>query len=456
MSRVRAVHALMLGVLMAAATQAQQPVPPGMMQGPPLQGPHMQGPHMQGPMMHGPMVGPPPGGPAMGPPPGAPMGMPMFQGPSQAAPAAYNEPVVAGPVEQAGFQGDCGGCGDCFDCGFGPGPGCGACGGIGCGDCCPPHGCPVIFNGEVEASFLYMDVDGTQAAGSLDAPSIPLGAFFVADDAGLDDELTVVPRVWLHAQKCEWGIGGRLWYLGDSESDFTPLNLLNLNIIGNYNMERLHAWTGDAEVTYSWHRSAAHHYGVFGNSSFQLGMGVRHAEYENDSLILANASFTDAIAHSSAVAKTDFEGTGITSGIRGTVFLGGRVSLFWGVRGSVIWGDLTTLSQTAATAIYDVDPAAGAINSAGTESDEELFIGEAQLGIQWEHRLKCVPATAFFRVAGEYQYWDIDSAAFSATDSTVQVDILGGPDAIIAAAESRAEAPRLELYGLSIATGFTW
>ena len=109
--------------------------------------------------------------------------------------------------------------------------GCGACGGLGC-ECCPPPGCPVIFNHEVEASFLFMDIDGTRAAGSFDAPALPVGAIFSSADADLDDDITVVPRVWLHAQKCEWGVGGRLWYLSDSESNFTPLNLLNLNIIG--------------------------------------------------------------------------------------------------------------------------------------------------------------------------------------------------------------------------------
>ena len=76
MFRVRAGYALMLGVLLAAVAQAQQPMP-GMMPGGMLQ---------QGPMMQGPMMLPPVGGPI-----GPAMGAPMLQGPSMVAPASYQQ-----------------------------------------------------------------------------------------------------------------------------------------------------------------------------------------------------------------------------------------------------------------------------------------------------------------------------------------------------------------------------
>lgn len=437
MFRVRAVHALYLGVLMAAVGQAQQPMPPGMTPGPMLMAP------AGGPMMDG------PAGPMMGPPMVAPA---MFQddgyGPGAVQPASCFGGGCGGDC--MGGCGDCmGGCGDCMG-------GCGDFMGGGCGGCCPPPGCPVVFNGEVESSFLFLNIDGTEALGSFDAPALPVGAVFVSNDAELENELTVIPRVWLHAQKCEWGVGARLWYLSESSARLTPLNLLALNIIGDYTMERVEALNGDVELTYSWHRASSQNYGLFRNSSIQIGVGGRYTEFQNDSLILANAALGDAIAHASSVARSEFDGTGITSGARGTVLLRRNVSLFWSARGSFIWGDLTTQSQSAATALAEPDVAAGQINSAGTISNEELFIGEAQVGIEWEHNLQCVPATCFFRVAGEYQYWDVNSAAISTTDATADIVILPAGDAVSAYAESTAEAPRVEMYGVSIAAGLTW
>ena len=444
MFRVRAIYALMLGVLFAAAAQAQQP--PGM-QGPMLMPPPGIGGPMGGPMLGGPM-----GPPAMFAPVGpGPVALPS------ASPAAQFDPAV----QQAGFIG--GGCGDC--CG-----GCGDCCGGGCGhfpmrngagqlECaggcmggeigCGCHGpSPIVFTHEVEASFLYMDIAGTATAGQLDAPAVPVAALYLSQDADLDSQLTGIPRIWLHAQKCCWGIGARYWTLGESESLFTPLNLLNLNIVGNYSMERIHAETGDLVVTYSFHPGHI--------ASFQFDAGLRYAEYENESLHLANAAFTDAVAHSSGVALTAFDGTGVTAGVRGTIAIHHQVSFFWGVRGAVVFGDMTTSAQTAATAIYGVDPAAGAIDAAGTLSDEELYIGEVQLGVQWEHQLQCIPATAFFRVAGEYQHWEIDSLARSEADSIVQVDVLPANDVIVASSQARANAPYVDMYGISISAGLSW
>ena len=200
-------------------------------------------------------------------------------------------------------------------------------------------------------------------------------------------------------------------------------------------------------------RSFAFHAGNI--ASFQFDAGLRYAESENESLHLANAAFTDAIAHSSGVALTAFDGTGVTAGVRGTICLHHHVSFFWGVRGAVVFGDMTTSAQTAATAIYGVDPAAGAIDAAGTLSDEELYIGEVQLVVQWEHQLQCIPAVAFFRVAGEYQHWEIDSLAFSQADSAVQVDILPA-DTLISSSQARAEAPYVDMYGISITAGLSW
>lgn len=457
MFRVRAVSVLTLGLLIAASTQAQQP-----------------GPYMNGPMPM-PAFGP---GPQMMPPQSAPYGMaPQGFDPAYAqamydasmgapygvAPMQYPgdvpQPIIAGDPS---LGGDCGcGCeGPCMgDCGCSQKGGCfqkGGCHG-GCMPCCepcPPPCCPIVCSVEVEATFLMMDLSGTQVAGQLDAPAIPVGALFLSSDADLEDEITHSPRLYFNCQKCEWGLGVRVWNLDDSASNYTPLNLLNLNIIGNYSLERIEACYADTELTYSLSHGSCH-YGLLKNSSLQLAVGLRYAEYENESLMIANGSFGDAIAHSSGIAQVRYDGTGITSGIRGTFGLKHHTALYWGLRGSYLWGDMTTLAQTAATAIYEVDPAAGAINSAGTSTDEELFIGEATLGLQWQHQLRCIPACAFFRVAAEYQLWDINSDAFSYAESVVEVDVLPA-DSIISSAQALAGSPKVDLFGLTVATGFTW
>ena len=169
------------------------------------------------------------------------------------------------------------------------------------------------------------------------------------------------------------------------------------------------------------------------------------------------ARLGSAVASTTAAAKTEFDGVGFTTGIRGTKHLWKHVSLYGSVRHSVVFGDMDLLAQASATAVDEgAGVAAAAVNSGGANSDEELMITEFQLGLQWQHKLKCYPACCFFRVAGEYQFWDLDSQAFVTANAPVQIDVLPGPEATIAEGEARAVAPSFDLFGLSIAAGLTW
>ena len=451
MFKVQAVYALMLGVLLAAVVQAQQTMPPGMIQGPMMlpptggpamggpAGPAFGGPAMGGPMMGGPMQGGPmPSGPMMG----GPMQQPMV------APVNFESDFG---VQQAGFSG--GGCGPgCFDggCGMGCGGcghGCGLCDGMGCGVCCPPPGCPVIFNGEVEATFLVPDLDGNLATGGFASPTVPALALFSSLDAELDEgEVLPSPRIWLHAQKCEWGIGARLWYLDGASHDLTPFNLLALNIFGDMAQERLYLLNADVEATYSWHTCHG--------AGFQWGVGLRYVDMQHSALAFGSAVLDDVIATTNAVAISEYEGYGVTTGVRGTIPVYHNVNIFWNLRGTYSQGDLMARVQTAATAVGDGD-AAAATTSAGAITDDDLLIGEAQLGVQWEHALACLPARAFCRFAFEYQHWEFDNGVLAT--STAQADVATVPGTIATAnATAAARDPRLDLYGLSIAAGLTW
>lgn len=436
MFRVHALSVLTFGLLIAASAQAQPPGPPPMFQ------------------PNGPMPG------MMGP---GPMQGGMFGGPAPVAQAGFDSPGYGygpGPVQQAGFLGGAcqkGGC--CGDCGGG----CGSCGGgCGCGPscidgCCPPPGHPCVFNAEVEASILFMNLDGNTTQGSMASPNVPVFATFSSADPNLDDDVTLTPRIWLHCQKGCWGVGTRIWYLSDWRSEFTPLNLLQLNIIGDYSTENVRAWNSDLELTYSFHKDSCHHCPHLGGFGVQFGVGVRYANFENQAVSLGAARLDDAIVNTTAVAATEFDGVGITGGIRGTKCLWHNVSLYVNARYSHLFGDVLARSQASASAVNGIDAAAD-VFSAGARSDEELLIGEFQVGLQWEHELRCIPANCFFRVAGEYQYWDLRSDIFAQSNAQVQIDVLpAGPGQVaIATSESSAIAPQLDLFGLSIAAGLTW
>ncbi len=81
-----------------------------------------------------------------------------------------------------------------------------------------------------------------------------------------------------------------------------------------------------------------------------------------------------------------------------------------------------------------------------------MFIGEFQLGLQRDFPLKCVPATAFFRAAFEYQYWDAENNAGSATAIPAQ-GVVGGSTVDSTATASNI---RMDLTGIAVSTGFYW
>ena len=77
------------------------------------------------------------------------------------------------------------------------------------------------------------------------------------------------------------------------------------------------------------------------------------------------------------------------------------------------------------------------MNGASTYVDDNLFIGEIQLGLEWDYALRCLPANAFFRAALEYQRWT-GGQGYSAANSFAGVAIDDGINPITQV----AEAPR--------------
>ena len=79
------------------------------------------------------------------------------------------------------------------------------------------------------------------------------------------------------------------------------------------------------------------------------------------------------------------------------------------------------------------------------------FIGELQLGSQYNHALQYVPVTAFFRIAGEYQYWHVnyDGNSFSASGAAPA----GNTSVSSSAGTSNSD---LGMLGMTVAAGFMW
>jgi len=157
-----------------------------------------------------------------------------------------------------------------------------------------------------------------------------------------------------------------------------------------------------------------------------------------------------------ARSNTSAHGTGITGAWQGRrpFFCHSCLHLFYGVRGSVVWGPVTNSVETD-TIEVTAGATAGSYNGAVTRVDDSLFILESQLGLQVDYRVFCFPGDAFFRVAGEYQYWAADGGSTVAT-SFAGFGNPAAPPFSQGQAFAESDGIDVNLIGLSIATGFMW
>ena len=180
---------------------------------------------------------------------------------------------------------------------------------------------------------------------------------------------------------------------------------------------------------------------------------MRYASFENRSSASAAGFFEGGfdLATAAAASGTSFHGTGLTFALAGRRQLGcSNLHLFASGRGSVLWGDAEVWANAESSAISF--PSAAAVEAAGAyaSGSTEAWIGEFQVGVQWEYALECLPAVAFFRTAFEYQYWNIQGNGFAGAESLAIANLSGG------FAEATSGASNVHLYGLSVGTGLTW
>lgn len=298
---------------------------------------------------------------------------------------------------------------------------------------------PPIWIGGVEATFLAPIISGkTVETAILDVGSA--NGVEVIDNLGIE-KMTFAPRFWLGINNDGWGLVGRFWYLNDTQyaGETVPFGPDEFAFRGQ---NRLKLYTIDLEMTRSfrWY-----------DAMLEASFGARHASVEYRSSLDESASYGTTVATAESTSYRRFDGTGITFSLNGRHPLWRNSSLhwIWNARGSTIFGS-AGYNVSANNRLLDTNGWVTADLSQQATFNDTLFIAELQTGIQWELSLQTVPATAFFRVLCEYQYW----GGVNDVDLGIQNVTVGSTAAIGSAAYARGI--NLDLIGVSFAAGFTW
>ncbi len=327
------------------------------------------------------------------------------------------------------------------------------------GSCCPPPR-PLFWTSGIEATFLRPDLNEGYANFSVfEASNNRFDEFNTATNDV--DDFYMSPRIWFGVQGCLWGANLRYWHLRANEGSFDPTLGSNGDWdgpncgtpdFGYTSCNDLEAYTIDLEIT---RRVCLY------DCWMQFSAGVRHAELETDASLNATALADDSVLFGFAGSHRDTRGTGIVLGWYGRkpVFPCSCVHWFYNFHWSALWGPTDTAAETGVlVSLTSTDPdavgAAGSVNGASTRANDNLFIGEVQLGLEWDYALRCMPANAFCRAALEYQRWS-GGRGFSGANSFAGVEI-DGDTTTLGNALAIADAPDLDLIGLAISTGLTW
>jgi hypothetical protein len=315
-----------------------------------------------------------------------------------------------------------------------------------CGACCDQGGCRkcnTFLIGGSEATFLWPDFHRSSNNYTyVNALGVPPTATFASDATSIDHNLLIGPRVWLGVQGCKWGMIGRYWNLADTASSVSPP-------VPGYGVTQLgatdsfRAYYADLEATRSF---------CLGGWSTTGSFGVRYAALDlNNTLSSSVFSVLGEYAGASSSSRLGFDGTGLTMGLWGSkqIHPCSCWNWFFSGRASILWGNSSSYAMTQATT-SDILGAATSVDAAYAKGGGDLFIGELQYGIQWERQLKCIPSRAFFRIAGEYQYWDASNATRAGAFSGAVTPI----STAFAVAESNSVL--FDLVGFTIGAGLTY
>jgi hypothetical protein len=303
-----------------------------------------------------------------------------------------------------------------------------------CDSCCGWH---TVFG--VEAVYLNPDVN-----------SRPLlfddgGDIFVGSDI-VDLDFTGSPRIWLGAENCcGHGFRVRYWDFDSCNNASEVLffddptdtyykkdwDLIDLPVIINARAD-LDVYAVDLEYT---HRFCCH----CGEGLFFIG--ARHGALEYSESLEVVSVPQDVVGV--LASERRFDGTGVTLGLEGTRGLPNHCdwSIVWGARGSVLYGNDKGLVASVVT-----EDVATGVQLAIFEDNTEMYVLEAQAGVQWARRIECMCVNAFARVVFEYQNWQAEEDV-----AIIEEQFVNGPAALVT-----SRSLDVDFYGVAASAGFTW
>jgi hypothetical protein len=307
---------------------------------------------------------------------------------------------------------------------------------------------------DVDAAFLapvQHQNFGSVAIGTANATFTGLSTVTTESDVLNNEDFVPTPRITLGLQGDCWGFLARYWRM---ETCNAGGSFATGTGNGSFGDAEFGAQTADLEVTRLLDGNCCDH-------MYRVSFGVRYAELsEAGSVDLTQVVPTpfQSLA-GSVIAQHDFSGVGPTVGFQGFRRVNcSNFYLFYDLRASALFENNAT--EYVGTRAQSVVPLAGGGYGLGydftqvtaTASNANLFIGELQLGGQWDVPLKCVPANAFFRFAFEYQYWTTGNAG-GVTDFAAAGQV-NGP-AVVAQGTSNGNT-HVDLVGFNLGAGLTW
>jgi hypothetical protein len=301
----------------------------------------------------------------------------------------------------------------------------------------------------VEASFLIPDINTSGATYESEDFTNPKFDTFTSFSTSIDS-VYLTPRIWLGVQGCEWGVVTRYWHLRANEGDHDGfLDILGWEgaiDTGAFMFSQLDAYTVDFEVTRRF---------CFADTDLLFSVGARTASIEHFEGVTGITDTTDALINGYGRSYRASRGTGIVLGLYGRkpVFCNSCVNWYYNLRWSALWGKTETDVETFASVIGD-DATAFSANGAATSVNDDMFIGEVQLGLEWNYPLVCLPANAFFRSGIEFQRWEGGSGG-SESNSFAGIDVDDVPSAEVNTFAD-ARGIDLDLVGFVMGAGLTW
>jgi hypothetical protein len=314
-----------------------------------------------------------------------------------------------------------------------------------CDDCCSDA--PFWYAG-TEVTFLgYRATTGGRITITLnDVTTAGTDVSLVSDRV---QDFGYAPRVWFGRQFGEkWGVQARYWTMDDFHTG-TPGAPPGFVTLPNFSTE---TEVGHARL-YTIDIEGVRHF-TPGRWKLDGTIGARHASFVADTNVTVFGVVTTGNFINLFLANgLKFDGTGATASLLGRRQIGdSHASLVLGARASQLWGRTDSFARVAgAVADSPSAPLVGAATVTRNNAIAEMTIAEFQVGVQWDWELEVLPMNAFFRTAFEYQHWNIDGlptggAGFGGTIGDLTTNSFSS-------ASAQGDA---HLYGLSIATGFTW